>query len=136
MSPLRRFVTERRFVMQKRLMKDYVTHVLNRNDVNIEMLLQDNDLSMESGGLLNFAEMNVTLNTLATSMEVIANQLFATGFHRYHVAALFMYSIKLDEYLKNNYEQNYDTNLLANSIVNILLNIGYEVPTQSYCTIL
>ena len=136
MSPLRRFVTERRFVMQKRLMKDYVTHVLNRNDANIEMLLQDND-PMESG-LLNFAEMNITLNTLAASMEEIANQLFATGFQRYHVAALFMYSIKLDEYLKNNHEQkeNYDTNLLANILVNILLNIGYVVPTQSYCTII
>lgn len=55
-------------------------------------------------------------------------------YKHYHVVALFMYCMKIDEYFTENLK-DYKTDLIVDTLVNILINIDYNIP-RSYCSIL
>ena len=121
---------------QARRLKEYVLNILNHNDGRMEHIFQYYERFIQERKLFKIEEMNFTLNTLASSLQMIASYLFTPGevYKPYHVTALFMYDIKIDEYFKKN-QKDYKTDLLVDALVNILINIDYNVP-KSYCSIL
>ena len=80
--------------------------------------------------------MNFTLDNLDISLQTIASYLFTPGeaYKSHNVDALFIYSMKLDEYLLENI-RNYKTNILVDILVRILIVIDFHIPRKD-CIIL
>ena len=118
-------------------MKEYVTNILNRNDAIMETIFRDNEHVMQEWELFKIEKMNFTLDTLASSLQTIANHLFIPGeeYKWGHVTSFIMYCMKIDEHFKKNHA-NYKTDLLVDVLVNILIKVDYIIPKSSYCSIL
>ena len=119
-------------------MKDYVTNVFNHNDGRMEHIFQFCEPFMREGDVYkSIEEMNITLPTLASSLQKIADVVFTSrkaNNKPYHVAALFMYCIKMDEYFKVD-QKDYTSDLIVDALVNILIGVNYNIP-KVYCSIL
>ena len=107
--------------------------ILMHKDTRLQFIYKDNDHFLETFEIEN---MNFTLDTLNISLQTIASYLFKPGeaYKTHNADALFIYSMKLDEYLLENI-RNYKTNILVDILVNILIGIDYIVP-KIYCIIL
>ena len=73
---------------------------------------------------------------LSKSLQTIGRYLFRSGepYKSHNVDALLLYAMKLDEYLRRNF-QDYQTDLLVEILVNILIEIDF-VTGNRYCNIL
>ena len=118
-------------------LKEYVTNVLNRNDVRMEAIYRDQEHIILEWELFKIEKMNFTLESLASSLETIADHLFIPGeeYKWGHVTAFIMYCMKVDEHFKKNHA-NYKTDLLIDILVSILIKIDYNIPKSYYCSIL
>lgn len=114
-------------------LKEYVMKILLHKDTRMQIIYQDNDHFVNAFTIEN---MNFTLDNLDISLQTIASYLFTPGeaYKTHNVDALFIYSMKLDEYLLENI-RNYKTNFLADILVRILIVIDYDIPKR-YCNIL
>ena len=126
-----------------RKLKEYVTNILNHDDLRMEFIYQDCEHLMQESNNNNICKiekiekMDFTLDTLASSLQTIADHMFIPGeaYKSYYVVSLFLYCMKLDEYFKKNLK-DYKTDLLVDVLVNILIKIDYNIPKPYYCSIL
>ena len=77
-----------------------------------------------------------TLDNFSRSLETIASHLFSMkkGWSRYHIIALFIYCIKLDEICMKMHDW-YNTSLLEETLIDILSMINYSPPPRNNYTI-
>ena len=117
-------------------LKAYVTNILNSNDIKMEFIYLSNEDFMWEGNACKVEDMNFTVDTLHSSLQIIADHTFTPGevYKPYHVVALFLYCKKIDEYFRKSHD-NYNSDVLVDALVNILIKIDYNVP-RSYCSIL
>ena len=126
----------------RRKLKEYVTNILNHDDPRMTFIYQDCEHLMQESNnnickIEKIEKMNFTLDTLASSLQTIADHIFTPGevYKPYYVVSLFLYCMKLDEYFKKNLK-DYKTDLLVDVLVNILIKIDYNIPKPYYCSIL
>ena len=116
-------------------LKEYVTNVLNGNDARMEAIYRDQEHIILEWELFKIEKMNFTLESLASSLETIADHLFGEEYKWGHVTTFIMYCMKVDEHFKKNHAK-YKTDLLIDILVTILIKIDYNIPKSYYCSIL
>ena len=118
-----------------KLLEEDISNILNRNNTRIEVLFHDETMrEYMKEEIFQMEKMGFTPENLSESLELIASHIFneKEKFNQERVDVFLVYSIKIEEYFKNN--EKYHRDLILKPIVNILSEINYREPRN--CIIL
>ena len=115
-------------------LKEHVSNILSRKNVQIEYFYREQENEDHIAKLMDILKPeSFTLDNFSWSLEIIASHLFSVkkGWSRYHIIALFIYCIRLNEICMKMHDW-YSTSLLEETLVVILLMIDYSPPRNNY----
>ena len=117
-------------------MKGYIMNVLDRKDDLIEFIYKDNQKSFLVWDQ-SIDQIKYTSDNLRERLHAIAEDMFESfdgddgGRHSkklYYAAALLIYSIKVDDFLRKRID--YQPDLLPDVLENILMGINFQIPAK------
>ena len=118
------------------LLKGYIMNVLDRKDDLIEFIYKDNQKSFLVWDQ-SIDQIKYTSDNLRERLDAIAEDMFESfdgddgGRHSkklYYAAALLIYSIKVDDFLRKRID--YQPDLLPDVLENILMGINFQIPAK------
>ncbi len=118
-------------------LKEHVSDILSRKNAQIERFYLEQENEHHIAKLMDLLQPeSFTLDNFSWSLETIAGHLFSPkkGWTRYHIIALFIYCIELDEICTKTHDW-YNTDLLEETLVVILMMIDYSPPIRNDFTI-